>query len=311
MTRRFSPVADRMKAYGAVREPVESRGTTGPAEIRRVLEGNGFSLPSRQTIRRWALGKTSPFSGKRVFYSRPSEELSFFLGAWLGDGWADDNDGGKRLLLKVRSYDFAREFAVCAAKILGKTDSYWVRRVLDKHGRWYLVKVTSLMLFDFVNRPFKELAPLIERFPRGFLRGFFTAEGNPSVSIEQTHGPYLNVGLVVSNSDRKLLDFTGDLLRESGFHPGKIRLNIAEGTRTNIGVARSPGWLMSLSRIEDARKFTKEIGFADSEKQAKLLEAIFFVDEFGRIRAAREWPRYYEKLGKKWVRKKDPITASL
>ena len=73
---------------------------------------------------------------------------------------------------------------------------------------WYLVKVTSFMLYDFANRPLEALRANIERCPKGFLRGFFTAEGNPSVSLERTNGPYLQTGLVVSNSDYELLVFT-------------------------------------------------------------------------------------------------------
>jgi intein-encoded DNA endonuclease-like protein len=256
------------------------------------------------------LGSNSPLTGKNLFVAKPSEELSFFLGAWLGDGWADENDGGKRLLLKVRSYDFAKEFADCAAAILRKTDSYWVRRVIDKAGEWYLVKATSFQLYGFVNQSLEELRTTIEPFPKGFLRGFFTAEGNPSVSIEQTHGPYLGVGVVVANSDRELLEFSRGLLSKLGFHPGRLRLNIAEGERTNIGIARSPGWLLTLSRLGEARKFSKEIGFADSEKQAKLEDAISLVEDYGRLGAAREWPKSYEKRGKKWVRNAAPLTSS-
>jgi hypothetical protein len=55
-----------------------------------------------------------------AFNAEPSEELSFFLGAWLGDGLGDDADGGKRLLLKVRSLDFANEFANSATLVLKK-----------------------------------------------------------------------------------------------------------------------------------------------------------------------------------------------
>jgi len=67
------------------------------------------------------------------------------------------------MLLKVRSYDFAKEFATSAAKILHKTDSYWVRRIVDETGMWYFVKVTSFMLYHFVNRPLDALRAYIER----------------------------------------------------------------------------------------------------------------------------------------------------
>jgi intein-encoded DNA endonuclease-like protein len=299
---KFSPIKDRLRVYELVREAVKTGRYKGPAQFAREVESSGFRPPSRGTIRRWANGATSPFSGKRIFDGQPSPELSFFLGAWIGDGWADENDGGKRMLLKVRSYDFAKEFAECAAKILGKTDSYWVRRVTDKAGKWYLVKVTSFMLYEFANRPLADLRKSIEAYPRGFLRGIFTAEGNPSVSIEQTRGPYLSVGLEVSNNDYSLLEFLRHLLFGLGFHPGEIRININKGERTNLGVARQTGWHLSLSRVEDARQFVGIIGFADSEKQIKLTEAISLLDNFGWRGAASEWSKLYKKGGKKWTR---------
>lgn len=120
--REFAPVADRLRAYEAVRELVESEQIASAREIIKKLNSRGYVLPSRETVRRWARGNASPLSGKRLFTPRASDELSFFLGAWLGDGWGDDNDGGKRLFLKVRSRRFAEEFATSASKILGKPE---------------------------------------------------------------------------------------------------------------------------------------------------------------------------------------------
>jgi len=138
MGRRFAPISDRMKVYELVRKLVDAKGFLEVADLKE-LATTGSTLPSRETIRRWALAKKSPLSGKRIFNAQPSEELSFLLGAWIGDGWSDENDGGKRMLLKVRSDDFAKEFATfatSAAKILHKTDSYWVRRIVDETGMW-------------------------------------------------------------------------------------------------------------------------------------------------------------------------------
>lgn len=270
--------------------------------LRYALSARFPRLPSRETLRRWLAGETSPTTSMNSFEPNPSEELSFFLGAWIGDGWSDENDGGKRMLLKVRSYDFAKELATAAAKILQKTDSYWVRRVIDETGSWYLVKVTSFMLYEFVNQPFENLRGFIELFPRAFLRGLFTAEGNPSVSLRRRK-TYLDVGLCVSNNDHELLEFSRDLLSNIGFHPGQIRLNMLEGATTNLGVARKTGWLLSLSRFEDARKFAGTIGFADTNKQRKLTDAISFIEKYGRIDAAIEWTKCYEKQHGDWVRK--------
>ncbi len=303
MGRKFAPIFDRMKVYELVRKSLDAKGFKGVADLTKELAGSGLTLPSRQTIRNWALCETSPFSGKRIFHAQPSEELSFFLGAWIGDGWGDKNDGGKRMLLKVRSYDFASEFANAAARILHKTDTYWVRRIRDETGMWYFVKVTSFMLYDFVNQPLESLREFIEPFPGGFLRGFFTAEGNPSVSIQRREVPKMDLGICASNSDFALLEFSRSLLTNLGFHPASIRLNTAKGRKTNLGVARKSNWLMNVSRLDDVRKFAKEIGFGDSIKQRKLTEALSFLRDYGRAGAATEWMKLYEKYHGDWVRR--------
>ena len=221
----------------------------------------------------------------------------------MGDGWADENDGGKRMLLKVRSYDFAKEFADRAARLLGKKDSYWVRRVTDKHGKWFLVKVTSFMLYNFLNGGFDKLRSVVEPFPKQFLRGFYTAEGCPSISLQKRYGPVLSAGVVVSNSDRALLQCTYDLLTRQGYHPGKIRLNFQEGKKTNLGSARRPGWLLTISRFAEVQRFGPEIGFADASKQHKLDEAVRLIRESGPRGAAAKWVELYEKRRGDWSRR--------
>ena len=266
----------------------------------------GLAVPSKHTVQRWARKTHSPSSNIRLFEPRPSEELSFFLGAWLGDGWADTNDGGKRLLLKVRSYDFAKEFAYCATKILGKTNPYRVRTV-NKNGIWYLVKVTSLMLYLFVTQPLDFLRKYVETCPRGFLKGLFTAEGNPTVSIAQRGHPHLTVDVTVSNSDHDLMELTRDMLIAQNLRPGKIRLHIREGTVTNLAIARKTVWLIHLGWFGDVVLFHHTIGFADSVKQTKLNDAISLITEKGRIKAASEWKFFYNKVNGDWV-KKDHFT---
>ncbi len=303
----FSPLSDRMKAYDEVRKVV-GRGVTSPSAVIAELRTAGLSPPARQTVSRWIHGENAPTTSMNIFVPRPSEELSFFIGALLGDGWGDVNDGGRRMLLKVRSYDFAKEFATCAAEILGKRDSYWIRRSNEKDGRWYLVKVTSVMLYEFMTGPLERLQVVAEANPVGFLRGFFTAEGCPSISVERTSRPYLGLGLVISNSDLRLLRFAASLVTSMKLRAGMIRLNRAEGVQTNLSTVRRPQYLMSISRIHDLEYFASEIGFADSEKQEKLIDALSFYREFGRHKAVNEWLRQYEKKGRKWVKRRGSLT---
>jgi intein-encoded DNA endonuclease-like protein len=259
-------------------------------------------MPSRETIGHWALRDTSPFTGKNLFVARPSEELSFFLGAWLGVGWADENDGGKRMRLKVRSESFANEFTYCASVILSKSSPYHAWTTSDEGGLWYNAKVTSFALYEFVNHSLDQLKGFILPYPRGFLRGFFTAEGCPSVNVLKKSGPRLNVGVVVSNSDISLMKFCRDLLATLGFHPGKIRLNAAKGKKTNISIASMNSWLLTMSRLKEVRTFVDTIGFADTEKQQKVTQALRLIEELGVVDAGERWLQLYKKTGKRWKR---------
>ncbi len=304
----FSPLSDRMRAYEEVMRMVAD-GDTSPAAVRRSLTASGIRLPAPETVRRWIRGMNAPATAVNTFVPRPSEELSFFIGAWLGDGWADESDGGKRMLLKVRSYDFAREFSWVAAKLLGKASPNWVRRVNDAKGRWYLAKVTSVMLYEFISQPQDALLEVARAHPDSFLRGFFTAEGCPAVSIERRNPPHLGVGLVLANSDASLLEFVRALLVQLGYRPGIIRVNTLKGEKTNLGVATRPGLLLNMSRRNDIARFLSEIGFADSVKQSKLSDAVRLVNTLGSSGAVREWVRLYRKVGKRWERDVEQANA--
>jgi intein-encoded DNA endonuclease-like protein len=270
-------------------------------EICARLTASGCRLPSRMTVSRWAQGATSPFSGMRLFRPRPSDELSFFLGAWLGDGWGDVSDGGKRIRLKVRSKSFAENFATSAGAIL-EGEPYKVWTTQDARGPWYNVKVTSYMLFDFLSGDLRAVRPYIERYPVGFLRGFFTAEGNPSVSVSQ-RGPSLSVGLDLSNSDYELLDLTRSLLIGLGLHPSRIRLVQLKGEVTNLARATRPGWLLTVLRFEDVLRFATVIKFADNSKQQKLEDALRLVSNCDGNQAVSEWKSLYQKRKGKWIKK--------
>jgi len=296
------PTLERKRIYDEVRRLKQTDPGIDTRTLRRELGTRFQVLPSRMTLQRWLNGVTSPTTSMKGFDATPSDDLSFFLGAWIGDGWADESDGGKRLLLKVRSYDFAKEFADCAARILGKTDTYWVRRVVAKNGKWYLVKVTSLLLYDFVNGPMDELERVIGFFPRGFIRGIYTAEGNPSVSIQSTKRPRLDVGLCITNSDLPMLNTVRNLLQVGGFSPGKLKIDREKGESTNLSVAKRAIWQFNLSKLGDAERFAKSIGFADSEKQGKLEEAITLVRRHGSFVAASRWRMLYQKVSGTWVR---------
>lgn len=298
-----TPLKDRLRTYYEVRRILESIPGIKPSVLVDQLEETGFRIPSRQTIMRWSREEASPLTNIHVFEPHPSEALSFFLGSWLGDGWGDKSDQGRRMRLKVRSESFANEFAQAATLVLAKPKSYRVWRTKDRRGYWYNVKVTSLLLYEFVTQELRALKSAINLFPLGFIRGFATAEGCPSISISARSGPRLNVGVAISNSDLGLLSFCKALLTHAGINSGRLRRNFTKGHRTNLGVATKDGWLLNISRIDDVERFARIIGFADVEKQYKLDTGLRLLRESGPIAGARLWIESFRKSERKWVRR--------
>lgn len=294
------PTLEREKIYDEVRRLKQADAGIDVRTVRRELAGRFPVLPSRMTLQRWLNGETSPTTSMNKFDSTPSDALSFFLGAWIGDGWADENDGGKRMRLKVRSKSFATEFAHSATKVLSKSSPYRVWTTEDEGGKWYNVKATSLTLYRFVNQPFEDFRATIIQNPKGFLRGFFTAEGNPSVSLSRRFG--LNVAVDLSNSDYPLLQEAQSMLCLLGFRPARIRLTMPKGSITNKGVATKSGWLLKLLKFCDVEKFSNDIGFADDVKQSKMIDALDLIRTYGSKDAGRRWTGSYKKYKGTWVR---------
>jgi intein-encoded DNA endonuclease-like protein len=294
--------------YEEVRRLKEANHELGVKELKLELSKRFEIIPSRPTLTRWLAGESSPTSSMNVFVPTPSPALSFFVAAWLGDGWGDKADGGKRLRLQVRSKDFAEEFAAAATEILRKADHPYRARQLEKEdGTWFLVKVTSLQLFDFVDRPFTELAPILEAQPIGFLRGFLTAEGNPSVSVQKMTPNKLAVTICVSNTDAEYIRFARTQFEKLGYHPTSITVGYRPGVPHPIrGVSyttEKTEWQFRLAMIDEVQKFNSEIGFSDKVKQDKARTAAALIKNLGAQNAAVEWVKLFEKRGRKWFRK--------
>ena len=244
---------------------------------------------------------SSPFTNVLQADLRPSKHLSFYYGAWVGYGWGDTNDGGARMRLKVRSESFAEEFADSANHILARRKPCRVWRSYGQFGAWYNVKVTSVRLLGFVTKSLEEVEPILRQHPEGFLRGLFSAEGNPSVSVSKRGGPRLDIGLEVANSDLALLSLARTLLMELGFHPGAPRIAVRKGERKGQFTASRTCYIFSISRLSEVERYSLEIGFADKVKQKKLQDALSLINDFGHKNAATAWTRSHAKVKGDWA----------
>ena len=311
------PAGERKRIYDELMRLKVAEPSISPASAIRHLRGRFPALPSHGTLRNWFHGITAPTTSMNDLQPVPSSDLSFFIGAWLGDGWADEADGGKRLLLKVRSKEFAEEFAVAATKILGKQRLYRVREVNDKNGRWFLVKVTSVQLFEFVSRAFSELVSSLGEHPAAFLRGVATAEGNASVSTRSSGRDALNLTICISNSDFGFLLFCWNQAQALAYHPTSITRGDRPGLARVIAghpiLTTRTEWQFRIARIKEVGRFLGEIGFADNEKQRKSADALELICNDSPDVAVRKWKEKYVKIRGVWRRKEqdsDSISAA-
>lgn len=172
--------AQRIQTYTTLKKLTRQHPDWDLHKLKLALKRHHSRLPSDETIGRWMEHSTNPARGVNLYEPKPSKALSTFLGAWLGDGWADDSDGGKRFLLQARSKELVEIYAKSATELLRKKRPYKVRHLLIDGRPAYKVKVTSFQLYEFATKPFSELKPFIAKFPIEFIRTFAEAEGNPA-----------------------------------------------------------------------------------------------------------------------------------
>ena len=176
----------------------------GPAGIARRLSAIHQLSISPGTVRHWMVGDRNPRGGKvrNVFRSVPSPDLSYVIGANIGDGCTLTDDWIVKL--EVTDQDFAEAFNLSMAALFSREtpNKIVVKRYEGvKRLPTYVVRYACKELVELLRLPLGWLLEIAFKFPREFLRGFFDAEGH--VGVSGTKGFYLRVG--ATNTDRVLL----------------------------------------------------------------------------------------------------------
>ncbi len=97
---------------------------------------------------------------------------------------------------------------------------------------------------------------------------------------------------------------------EMGYAPASIRTDKEAGFTTNLARATMALRQFTVSMQADVARFAGEIGFADREKQDKLVDAVRLMASETRGAAALKWQSVYVKSGRKWVKRKSQLSAS-
>lgn len=211
--------------------------------------------------------------GFQVYYHPnldPSPELSYVIGAVLGDG----NLSKQRLIrLRVTDRDFAEEFARCLRVVLCKDGFIQIRPLFPSKNSFkgysgklqYEVRINSVILYSFLSQTQENLRRITDKFPVEFLRGFYDSEG--SITIWHNGG---RAHLSLSNMKRDIIEYSQELL---------CSLDI----KSDISVCKIPKssnsyFRLTVSSKKDVIKFRELVGFSIARKQ-QVLEKVAYKDE--------------------------------
>jgi len=219
-----------------------------------------------------------------------SQDLSFVIGAFLGDGsFVEDSAYHHHVKLAVRDRELADAFNRSVAKVLGrKVNALIVTRNLGKV--YYESKYSSRPLGLFLKGSLGGLRPFTQDYPAAFLRGLYSADGCVSVFVRNFG---LAIAIILSNSELELLSLAEELLRTHFDIHSKIYRAKRRGATWRFGsktvVLRKDSYNLWISRRQDVKTFIDRIGFAIDRKQKGAESASSLIGSIGRSKAGELW----------------------
>jgi len=199
---------------------------------------------------------------KETIILSPSPELSYVIGAFLGDGWKQKRKNmisgiDYQISLAAIDRDFVEKFSDSIIKVLNRKP----RNIYEKHrpNRQVLYTVTygSKQLYTLLEYPLDEVIKVASPHPKSFLQGFYDAEGYVAIGKNNS----IRVGL--SNSNLKMLNVSKNLL-ESEFG---IRARIEKDTSRK---KYKKAYKLILRSRDDIMKFKKLVNFSIKRKAKKI-----------------------------------------
>src|SRR2546426_7410880 len=289
----------RIRAYGeAVHLAQRGRSIT---EI-----SNETGMPDA-TIRGWLVNSRRPWTRYELFRPTSSDQLSYVIGVYMGDGSISRWRNRFSLRLSVKDKEFADKFSSTCAQILGK-EPYSVRHVKDRDN--YETIVANVSFCKFLERGLIALDRYVREHPSGFVRGLADSDGCPAVTTTRKRGkPWFFVQVVVATSTSiRLLGYTRTILKEclgikaTLVYKGKPRPNVY---KNKLFRSKKRVFDLRMSRFGDMKLFSRVVGFELARKREKLAAAIAVRERFGSGQdAVKEWTRRWEHGTTEWILKK-------
>lgn len=233
---------------------------------------------------------------------RASEDLSFVIGSFLGDGsFVEDSDYHHYVKLAVRDKDFAEAFNLAVASVLRRKPNK-LTLTHDLGKVYYESKYSSRPLGLFLESSLEKLRRFADAYPAAFLKGLFSADGCASVSTTRSR---LRLQLILCNSDRELLQLVESILESRFQIHSKTYLVRRKGATWKNGnkvvVLRMDAYALRIQRVRDVRCFVDKIGFVIARKQRVAARAIYLTRTLDPLVAGVEWRKQYSrKKGSRW-----------
>lgn len=199
----------------------------------------------------------------------PSPELSYLLGALVGDGCICEVN--YQITLGAIDKEFVEKTSSFLQKVMGRERPYPIF-IRERKGSWrklYIVNALSEEFYEYLKQGWSMHRDVIERCPEDFLMGLFDSEGGVYVNGRQKD-------VRLTNTNRELIFYTQELLKKLG-----ISALIYEEIRNKYRTC----YHLLIRRYEDIIKFAKRVGFTIKRKEEKLL---VIVSEFQKRRSERQ-----------------------
>lgn len=261
---------------------------------RRLRSTYGYSVAAAN-INKWVYHGARPDTRANVPNLRPSPQLSYFLGAFKGDGYTycDTKKRIFRIGFRVKDRDFAAHASRAVAYVLHRPPGHpWTGR--GDGGRqdvYHIFTVGSWILRSFLRGSLDKVLDVALQFPRDFLRGIFDAEGYVSVGSERNL-LRLHVGIAMAN--RKIIKAIRHTLFNqfgivvTGPYQKRGRTALIRG---RIAYFRRLTYEIRISRRCDVEKFASLIGFSIRRKNEMLRQALKLLHTYGSRAALPIWEK--------------------
>lgn len=254
----------------------------------------------RGQLRKWIVRRTPPKYERYTPNLTPSADLSYLIGFYLGDGARSGNQ--KKVRFKITNKEHLELLSQIIGNILHSSP-----KQLKYDGHFYIMSYDSAKLYDFLQKPLRQLRTSILGTPNEFLSGLFDAEGSVNPNLNHKKRIFSTVVIGLTNTNIEILEFARSQLKRLHIESKLVPTNKAGQIMKINGheyVRRNDVYQIRIVNRHSLLGFQKLIGFRMSSKKQKLddLLKIITENETAKEKYATLVNRYV-LVNRRWLRK--------